>query len=155
MESNYNMGADYTREMRNNYGMYTDEATMYTHETDILSFEDHHAQKPEFNKHPSPIPIDPWLVDQAGVSDIKFPATDAASSSDLFGRLSPTMEEIANSLLPNEENLPLFDNPSFAVDILDSVTPEVSNVKAKLGRGGGRHIKRALFQLLLYIIKLY
>lgn len=128
--NNFSMGMDDTNEdMRgNSYKIYTDDTILYT---DILSFDDHNSQKPDPNKHPLSVPTDPWLVAQAGVSDIRFPATDApASSTDIFGRLSPTMEQIANSLLPSEVTLPLIDDASFDVDIaLDSITPQVSSTR--------------------------
>lgn len=127
MGSNYyNIGADNTSaDMNcNTYRMYTDETTLYS---DILLFDDHNLQKPEPNKHQLPTPTDPWLGTQAGLSNIRFPTTNAPdSSTDLFGRLSPTMEQIANSLLPSEMTLPVVDD-AFDVDIaLDSLSPQVS-----------------------------
>ncbi|KAG0712002.1 hypothetical protein GWK47_019387 [Chionoecetes opilio] len=97
---------------------YTDDTAMYM---DILPFDDNKPQLVESTKLPLPEPLDPWLVDQAEFSDIRFPATNTPSSSTLFGRLSPSMEEFANSLLPNEVNLPLIDE-AFDVDVaLDSL----------------------------------
>lgn len=102
--------------------MYMDDTTMYM---DILSFDDNHLLKVEPNKLPLSGPTDPYLVDQAGISDIQFPDTNTSSSTGVFGRLSPTMEQFANSLLPNEMTLPLMDD-TFDVDVaLDSLTTPV------------------------------
>lgn len=131
--NNYNMGASDTNGFigGSNYKMYTDDTTLYS---DILSFDDHHPQKLEPNNPQLMEHNDPWLMNQASVSAIKFPATDSsASSNDIFGRLSPTMEQVANSLLPSEMTLPLIDDVSFDVDIaLNSFTPQVSNISVLL-----------------------
>lgn len=125
--SSYNMSLDDTYSRGNNYGMYTDDTT--TLYTDILPFDDHHLQKPDLNKDPLALTghTDPWLMAQAGVS---VTHTDTpTSSSDIFGRLSPTMEHFANSLLSNQVTLPLVDDVSFDVDIaLNSLTTQNDGV---------------------------
>ena len=66
--------------------------------------------KDEPNKLLLPEPADPWLMDQAGISDIQFNTTNTSSNTHPFGRLSPSMEELVNSVLPSEMSLPQIDD---------------------------------------------
>ncbi|KAK8377562.1 hypothetical protein O3P69_013896 [Scylla paramamosain] len=101
--------------------MYMDDATMYM---DILPLDINNPQKMEPSKLLPTEPNDPWLVSQTGISDIQFPTTNTTSNTSLFGRLSPGMEQLANSLLPSEMSLPQIDD-TFDVDFaLDSFSPE-------------------------------
>lgn len=107
----------------NNDGLYTDDLT--TLYSDFVSYNDDHSQKPKPNKHQLSGHSDPWMMTQAGLSASSFPLADApASNADILGRLSPAMEDVANSLLQQELPLPLVDDVSFDVDIaLNSLTP--------------------------------
>lgn len=104
--------------------MYMNDTTMYM---DILPLDINNPQKMEPNKLLPTEPNDPWLVSQAGISDIQFPITNTTNNTSLFGRLSPGMEQLANSLLSTEISLPQIDD-TFDIDFaLDSFSTEVRN----------------------------
>ncbi|MPC30094.1 hypothetical protein E2C01_023349 [Portunus trituberculatus] len=91
---------------------------------DILPLDINNPQKMEPSKLLPTEPNDPWLVSQAGISDIQFPTTNTTSNTSLFGRLSPGMEQLANSLLSSEMSLPQIDD-TFDIDLaLDSFSYE-------------------------------